>query len=145
MSATAVGVFWGNKNPRVHFVKLVKLHAAIGAYFMLWLLLLWFAAQLKCLPSPMLWILLGAGIGMIIGLEFTCANNLFFARQKQKNASELGTIYAADLLGSCLGALGISVFMIPAYGIYKTLLFLVIINITIVFVILSAAKNLKAT
>ena len=46
----------------------------------------------------------------------------------------LGTLYAADLLGSCLGALGASVFMIPAYGVYQTLLFLMIINITLAVV-----------
>ena len=44
------------------------------------------------------------------------------------HSQELGTIYAADLFGSCLGALGVSVFMIPAFGVYKTLLFLIIVN-----------------
>ena len=93
---------------------------------------------------------------MLIGLEFSCVNILFFARQRQTDkfrlgphtghsvlmpdtrgsSQGLGTIYAADLFGSCLGALGVSVFMIPAYGVYKTLLFLIIINITLAGVLL---------
>jgi hypothetical protein len=78
---------------------------------------------------------------VLIGLEFSYANILFFTPQRQTDkfrigphtghSQGLGTIYAADLFGSCLGALGVSVFMIPAYGVYKTLLFLIIINITL--------------
>ena len=128
MAATAAGTFWGNKSSGVNFIKLAKLHTGVGAYFALWLLLIWFAAQFRWVPSPGLWTIFGAGIGVLIGLEFSCANILFFARQKQTDKFRLGTIYAADLFGSCLGALGVSVFMVPAYGVYKTLLFLIIVN-----------------
>ena len=125
MAATAAGAFWGNKERGDTlkcplFPKLVKLHAGIGIYFVLWLLLIWFAAQLKWALPPDLWIIVGAGIGILIGWEFSWISQ-----------SHPGTIYAADLLGSCLGALGVSVFLIPAYGVYQTLLFLMIINITL--------------
>ena len=69
-----------------------------------------------------------AGMGILTGLEFSCANILFFSGKDQMDKIRIGTIYAADLFGSCLGALGVSVFMIPAYGVYKTLLFLIIVN-----------------
>jgi spermidine synthase len=147
MAATALGAFWGNK--KLHHpekfchpersegslkeqpILLVKLHLGIGLYFALWLLFIWFAAQFQWVLLPELWIIFGAGIGVLIGLEFSCANVLFFTSQRQTDKFRLGSIYAADLFGSCLGALGVSVFMIPAYGVYKTLLFLMIINITL--------------
>ena len=145
MAATAAGAYWGNKNPRrversegslkEQPILLVKLHIAIGAYFALWLLFIWLAAQFQWVLLPELWILFGAGIGVLIGLEFSCANILFFTPQRQTDKFRIGTIYAADLFGSCLGALGVSIFMVPAYGVYKTLLFLIIINITLAVVI----------
>jgi len=135
MAATAVGVFWGNKNPCSNFSRLVKIHIGIGIYFVLWLLLMKIATQFQWLPSPDIWIIFGAGIGMLIGYEFSCVNILFFSDQGQMDKSRIGAIYAADLMGSCLGALGVSVFMIPAYGIYKTFLFLIVINITLAAVL----------
>jgi spermidine synthase len=133
MAAVAAGTFWGNKNPRF---KLTQLHLGIGIYFGLWLLLMWLAAQFQWVPLPGLWTVFGAGIGVLIGLEFSCANNLFFTGRKQTDKLRLGTIYAADLFGSCLGALGVSVFMIPAYGVYKTLIFLIILNAIMAVVLL---------
>ena len=131
MAGTALGAFWGNRNARSSLIQIAKFHAAIAAYFVLWLLLIGVAAYFKWLISPEAWIFLGAGIGVLIGLEFSCINILFFFGQVQEPRSQLGSVYAADLLGSCLGALGVSVFMIPAYGVYKTLLFLAVINITL--------------
>ncbi len=130
MAATAVGAFWGNKKSHSlpKNLSLVKLHMAIGTYFALWLFLIWVAAQFQWVLSPEAWIIFGAGIGVLIGLEFSCANTLFFTRQKQTDQLPIGAIYAADLFGSCLGALGVSVFMVPAFGVYKTLLFLIIVN-----------------
>ena len=140
MAATAVGALLGNKNQCANFNKLVKLHIGIGSYFVLWLLLMKMAAQFQWLPLPDIWIIFGAGIGMLIGYEFSCANILFFSGQGQMEKSRIGTIYAADLIGSCLGALGVSVFMIPAYGIYKTLLFLIIINFVLAVVLRRVAR-----
>jgi predicted membrane-bound spermidine synthase len=140
MAATALGALLGNKNQCANFNKLIKLHIGIGAYFVLWLLLMKMAAQFQWLPLPDIWIIFGAGIGMLIGYEFSCANILFFSGQGQMEKSRIGTIYAADLIGSCLGALGVSVFMIPAYGIYKTLLFLIIINFVLAVVLRRVAR-----
>jgi len=113
----------------------MKLHACIGGYFVIWLLLMWFAAAFKGLLAPELWIIGGAGIGMLVGWEFSYINNLFLTGQKQKDQLQLGTIYAADLLGSCGGALAVSIFLIPVYGVYKTLLFLMSINFTLAVVL----------
>ena len=141
MAATALGALLGNKNQCAKFNKLVKLHLVIGAYFVLWFLLMRIAAQFQWLPSPDIWIIFGAGIGMLIGYEFSCANILLFSGQRRMDKSRIGTIYAADLIGSCLGALGVSVFMIPAYGIYKTLLFLIVINVVLAVVLRQVARQ----
>ncbi len=137
MAAVAVGSWLGNKKPRVKFSRLSDIHRGIGFYFVFWFLLM-HAATFTGLP-PLLWILLGSGIGVLIGMEFSCSNMLLFALQAREK-EHLATMYAADLLGSCVGALGISVFMIPAYGVYKTILFLIIINMTLALV-LSIHRN----
>lgn len=131
MAATAVGAYWGNRSSCTNLSKLIKLHLGVGIYFVLWLLLMRFVSQFNWVPAPEMWIIFGAGIGMLIGLEFSWTNILLFSGQEQKDQIRLGTIYAADLIGSCLGALGVSVFMIPAFGIYKTLIFLIVMNITL--------------
>lgn len=135
MAATAAGAFWGNKCQKARWWTVMKLHAAIGAYFVLWLLLMGVAAAFKGLLPPDLWIIGGAAIGMLVGWEFSYINNLFLAGKKQEDQLQLGTIYAADLLGSCGGALAVSVFLIPVYGVYKTLLFLMMINFTLAVVL----------
>jgi len=148
MAATAAGAFWGNKCQKARlcvgadlvsarengpttsdsgrYKTVMKLHVGIGGYFVIWLLLIWSAVQFQGLFSPELWIIGGAGIGILVGWEFSYINNLFLAGQ---------IIYAADLLGSCGGALAVSVFLIPAYGVYKTLLFLMIINLALASVL----------
>jgi spermidine synthase len=143
MAATAVGALWGNRDgmsSQKHsgMTKLVKIHAAIGIYFIFWFLLMRVAVQFQWVPLPWLWTIFGAGIGILTGMEFSCINILYFSDLKQEGKTRIGAVYAADLLGACLGALGISVFMIPAYGVYKTLLFLVMINITLAIVLFNS-------
>ena len=113
----------------------MKLHLAIGVYFVLWLLLMGVAAAIQGSFASGLWIIVGAGIGMLSRSGIFLYQYFIFAGKKQEDQFLLGTIYAADLLGSCLGALGVSVFMIPVYGVYKTLLFLMIINFTLAVVL----------
>jgi spermidine synthase len=129
MAALALGAWGGNKTSKMSSFKLSYLHIGIGLYFALWLLLIGYAARLQWVPSPDLWILFGAGIGVLIGIEFSSVNILFFTQQKETDKHRIGTIYAADIFGSCLGALGVSVFMVPVYGIYKTLIFMILVNV----------------
>lgn len=141
MAATAAGTFWGNKNQETDFTKLVRCHAGIGVYFLVWYFLMWFSGQSGHLPLQEIWIILGAGIGVLVGWEFTYVNKLLFSGQNPQDSGQLGTIYAADLFGSCLGALAVSVFLIPVYGVYKTLLFLIIINILLAAVLFIHRKQ----
>jgi len=110
MAATALGAYVGNKNSSI---KLGKLHLGLGACFLIWLFL------------PGFWIIGGLGTGVLAGLEFS-----YISQFQRKD------IYAADLFGSCIGALGVSVFLIPAYGVYQTLLLLMIVNVMLAAVIL---------
>jgi hypothetical protein len=51
-----------------------------------------------------------------------------------------GTLYAADLVGACLGSVVISVAFIPALGILETCLFLVILKAGSLALVASAAS-----
>lgn len=69
-------------------------------------------------------------IGALVGLEFPYANQLYLAEKKDAY-QKTGVIYAADLFGSCLGALLTSIFILPIFGIFQTILILVMANILI--------------
>jgi spermidine synthase len=55
--------------------------------------------------------------GMLGGCEFPVASRIFFSSGRGRN---LGTLYALDLAGSCLGAVLFSVYLIPVFGFLKT-------------------------
>ena len=79
-------------------------------------------------------------IGCLVGFEFPCVNRLYLAESEQPHP-ETGVIYAADLFGSCAGALLVSVFLIPIFGTQHTLLILFAVNCLVSFQ-LFFAKNL---
>jgi predicted membrane-bound spermidine synthase len=54
---------------------------------------------------------------MLGGCEFPVASRIFFSSGRGRN---LGTLYALDLAGSCLGAVLFSVYLIPVFGFLKT-------------------------
>ncbi len=120
MAGMAAGTLWGYRNPSGSWGRLASLHAGLGVYLACWLMWIRATAHYGWAVSPELWILGGTGIGVLAGIEFTTVNMLKGVRA--------GTVYAADLAGSSAGALGIGIFMIPVYGIYKTLIFLILIN-----------------
>lgn len=80
----------------------------------------------------LLYLPLAAFIGGIIGFEFPVINKLYL-QKKNNTRKNLGVIYGADLLGSCLGALLVSVFAIPIFGIFQTLILIIAFNVLILF------------
>lgn len=130
MAGMAAGTFGGNGVRRTSLLKLASLHACIGFYFMAWLLLLRLAARSQWVLPEAVWYFLALWIGALVGFEFPYVNALLFTGQNEGRRIQTGTVYAADLLGSCLGALGVSIFMIPAYGVFKTLFLLAALNIS---------------
>jgi spermidine synthase len=71
--------------------------------------------------------------GLTAGMVFPFANRLYLARG---GGTRLGSIYAADLQGSALGALLTAGFLIPIWGVPKTLLLLGAVNVLLVLLFL---------
>ncbi|MFH1208394.1 MAG: methyltransferase domain-containing protein [Candidatus Omnitrophota bacterium] len=71
--------------------------------------------------------------GLVAGAIFPFANRFYFARGK---GDRLGSVYAADLWGSALGALLTAGFFIPIWGVPQTLMFLGAANVLLVLLFL---------
>jgi spermidine synthase len=71
----------------------------------------WLAAQ---------WIFpaLAALSGMLGGYQFPIASQIYLHDHSTSN--KLGTLYAVDLLGGCVGALLVSTYLIPVFGFWRT-------------------------
>jgi len=86
-------------------------------------------------PKPsiimeVLFLLIPAIIGGLISFEFPIINKLYLSKIKNPR-KKAGTIYGTDLIGSCIGAILISIFLIPLFGIINVLIFLVFINLAV--------------
>jgi spermidine synthase len=69
------------------------------------------------LAGNVLFPLLGFLSGILGGLQFPLASRLFFENSPKRN---LGTLYAADLLGAFAASLLLSGWWIPVYGLFKS-------------------------
>lgn len=72
-------------------------------------------------------------VGLMAGMAFPFANRLYLGRGEGKH---LGSVYAADLGGSALGALLTAGFLIPIWGVPQTLAFLGAVNVLLVLLLL---------
>ncbi len=67
--------------------------------------------------------------GFLGGCHFQFANTLYMEDSLKNSKKDFGIIYSADLLGSSIGALLISSFIIPLSGIFISCIYLFILNI----------------
>ncbi|MFH1996933.1 MAG: hypothetical protein ABIJ27_08095 [Candidatus Omnitrophota bacterium] len=81
--------------------------------------------------------------GVIGGFQFPLANKLFMEARKGSVAGSAAVTYGADLFGSCIGALIVSIFFIPIIGI--TLTCCVVAAFNLAGLILLAAFRSKRT
>jgi spermidine synthase len=72
--------------------------------------------------------------GVTGGMQFATANLCLKGQETTKTA---GSLYAADLTGSFLGAFATTLLLMPLWGVQKTLLFLVLIKGMSVILLLS--------
>ena len=84
-------------------------------------ILLWFGANL-------FFPLLSVAAGYITGYQFPLANNIYSPAPATISRTG-GLIYGVDLLGSCLGSLLVSAFLVPIIGIGQTCLAIVLFNL----------------
>jgi spermidine synthase len=89
-------------------------------------------------------LVLNAGAGGLVGLEFPLANALYVPRGVAVGETA-GALYAADLVGACLGAVVISVALVPALGIVETCLFLVVLKAGSLGLVVSMGRTLPVT
>ncbi len=73
--------------------------------------------------------------GIIGGFQFPLANKLFIEQRGTKSVSA-GMTYGLDLIGACIGALLVSIFLIPIIGIPNTCFEVCILNFVSLILIL---------
>lgn len=66
--------------------------------------------------------------GMLGGYQFPLASRVYFNLMAPSDHGP-GTVYALDLAGACLGAIVLSVYLIPLFGTLKTTLVLGLVNL----------------
>jgi len=110
---------------------LLKLEGALVAYWVLFpavLALLYSQARsplVSAAVGPTLLVLNAIG-GFLVGMEFPLANKMYLRRSLSETA---GVLYASDLVGAFLGALLVSVALLPALGIVETCLLVALLKV----------------
>jgi spermidine synthase len=79
------------------------------------------------LASQIVFPVLALCCGLLGGLQFPLASRIFFSSQHKSNSP--GTLYAMDLVGSCVAAAVFSVYLIPVFGFLKTAVLTAIVNL----------------
>lgn len=69
--------------------------------------------------------LLAAGVGWLGGFQFPVASRLYFRGPQ----TGFGRLYAADLVGACLGAMAVSTYLLPVFGFWRTASLLGVANL----------------
>ncbi len=138
MFGLAVGSFMANrvisKNRAISSRSILGIEVAIVAYLVLFMIMLfWGQALLGNSVLAVLTVLIGA----LTGYEFPIAGRILFSSPWET----AGSLYAADLLGASLGALVVSLFIIPVFGIYYTCSLLIVFKIFIILGLLVQRKT----
>jgi len=89
--------------------------------------------------NKILFPILSVLVGGLLGMEFPLANTIYVALSNLRSASSrkpVGLLYASDLAGGFLGALFVSVILIPILGITLTALVASLFKLTSILLIL---------
>ncbi|PJE57564.1 MAG: hypothetical protein COU82_01265 [Candidatus Portnoybacteria bacterium CG10_big_fil_rev_8_21_14_0_10_38_18] len=145
MTGMALGGWWGIKKLNKSKIRsLIIIHSLIILFFLA--VFFGFYLLFENPPKPSILIeitfLISAGlIGGIVGFEFPIVNKLYL-QNKNNTSKQAGVIYGADLIGSCLGASLVSIFILPIFGVFQSLILLGILNfLIIIYFTLHLAKN----
>jgi len=146
MAGLALGGLWilrimpGLKRELSFFI---RMQLAICIYSLLLpIILRWFLKSdvgfSPWVNSNLLFPLLPVIAGFIAGAQFPLANKIYLKDQKEEIGRVAGLSYGLDLLGSCLGALLVAIFLIPILGISGTCLMTAIVNLTVLILLIMA-------
>ena len=67
-------------------------------------------------------------VGILGGYQFPLASRAYFATGDDRRRSP-GTLYGLDLLGACVGALVLSVYLFPVFGLLRAALLMGVVNL----------------
>ena len=79
------------------------------------------------LPAEVLLAILNCAAGFLVGLEFPLANKIYLGVD-ERVGQVAGSLYAADLLGGCLGAILASIFLVPILGVPQACFVIAMLN-----------------
>jgi len=78
--------------------------------------------------------------GFLGGYQFPVASRVFF----NGPARSPGTLYGLDLAGACLGAVALSLYLVPVFGFLKTALLMAIVNAAPAALLLACGRRTPA-
>lgn len=125
MLGLAAGSYMANRLLLVTPKNILKIEAYIIIYILIFLLIV---VAGKSLHGIIIFPVLAVVIGTLTGAEFPIASRLVHSSPSET----AGSLYAADLLGGSLGAIVVSLFLVPSIGIYYTCLMLAAFKILII-------------
>lgn len=138
MAGMALGTWWGKKNINRTKKILPRVHLGLIILSLLTILEFKILSNIPQLVSQIILFLSLIVFGILAGMAFPIICELYFSPAARSAAGEnnrttikeksVGSIYAADLVGSALGAILPALILIPILGITQTLVFLVLIN-----------------
>lgn len=143
LGMTAGAWFGTNEANRMSAVTLGVLHGLAATYCAGLAVILGVLSAVGPGPSgaaEFLFPLFAAVIGALVGCEFPLANRLYLARPDSGRGRN-GAVYAADLAGSCLGALLISLWVVPVIGIARALVSLALLNLAVTAACIRASRS----
>ena len=141
MFGLALGSYGINKNiERLGKKALITMELGVVIYSLLLPLSILYIsmlpAKLEMLMANTVFPLLTLVISMLVGMEFPVAAKFYF-RNKRDIEETTGRLYAADLGGACIGALAMSIFLIPLFGVIHGSIFVGLLNAASLLVLLS--------
>jgi spermidine synthase len=78
--------------------------------------------------------LLCGGLG---GYQFPICSEIYYFGRQEKRVG-LGSVYALDLAGACIGAILFSTFLVPLFGFMKTALVIALVNLATVALLIAS-------
>ncbi|MBZ5564654.1 MAG: fused MFS/spermidine synthase [Acidobacteriia bacterium] len=93
--------------------------------------------------SQILFPALALASGLLGGYQFPLASRLYFSGSESSQHS-LGALYGLDLLGACLGAIALSIYLVPVYGFLRTALLMGVVSLAPAVLAVAAVRESPA-
>jgi spermidine synthase len=94
--------------------------------------------------SQVLFPLLSMLAGSLGGYQFPLASRIYFSCAAGKSGSP-GTLYGLDLVGSCLGAVALSAYLVPVFGFLRTAAVVALVNLAPALLVFLAGLESEAS